>query len=76
MNVPNLIFCKINNFYFLDTNLSPVSVCVLLGLFVCLFFLHETLMFSWQLLSQMITLGEAELEIFSSCLVQVFSDLQ
>ena len=79
MYVANLIFYKINNFYSLDTTLSPVIVCVIQGVFVCSFFffdMKDKLTFNWQLLSQMITLGEAELEIFSSFLVQVSSDLQ
>ena len=80
MYVANLIFYKINNFYSLDTTVSPVIVCVIHGVFVCLFVFFfdmiDKLTFNCQLLSQMITLGEAELEIFSSFLVQVSSDLQ
>ena len=72
MYVANLIFYKINNFYSLDTTVSPVIVCVIQGFFD----MKDKLTFNWQLLSQMITLGEAELEIFSSFLVQVSSDLQ
>lgn len=43
MYVANLIFYKINNFYSLDTKVNPAIVCVIQGLFVCLFvcFLHE-----------------------------------
>ena len=79
MYVANLIFYKINNFYSLDTTVSPVIVCVIQGLFVCVFVffdMKDKLTFNWQLLSLMIKLGEAELEIFSSSLVQVSSNLQ
>ena len=42
MYVANLIFYKINNFYSLDTTVSPVIVCVIQGVFVCSFFFwHE-----------------------------------